>query len=87
MHPLPFGGYLIDTPGIRGFGMIDMNRSEIYHFFPEIFRRSKDCRFNNCLHLEEPDCAVRIAVEKGEIYWSRYRSYLNILGDENRKYR
>jgi ribosome biogenesis GTPase len=87
MHPLPFGGFLIDTPGIRGFGMIDMNRNEIYHFFPEIFKRSKDCRFNNCLHLEEPDCAVRTAVEKGEIYWLRYRSYLNILEDENRKYR
>jgi ribosome biogenesis GTPase / thiamine phosphate phosphatase len=87
MHPLPFGGFLIDTPGIRGFGMIDMNRSEIYHFFPEIFKKSKDCRFNNCLHLEEPDCAVRNAVEKGEIYWNRYRSYLNILEDENRKYR
>jgi ribosome biogenesis GTPase len=87
MHPLPFGGFLIDTPGIRGFGMIDMERSEIYHFFPEIFRISKSCRFNNCLHLEEPDCAVRSAVEKGEIYWMRYRSYLNILEDENRKYR
>ncbi len=87
MHPLPAGGFLIDTPGIRGFGMIDMERSEIYHFFPEIFRKSKDCRFNNCLHLEEPDCAVRNAVEKGEIYWMRYRSYLNILEDENRKYR
>jgi ribosome biogenesis GTPase / thiamine phosphate phosphatase len=87
MHPLPFGGYLIDTPGIRGFGMIDMGRNEIYHFFPEIFRMSKECRFNNCLHLEEPGCAVRTAVENGEINFLRYRSYLNILEDENRKYR
>jgi ribosome biogenesis GTPase len=87
MHPMPFGGYLIDTPGIRGFGMIDMNRSEIYHFFPEIFRRSRECRFHNCLHLDEPGCAVRSAVENGEINFARYRSYLNILEDENRKYR
>lgn len=87
MHPLPFGGYLIDTPGIRGFGMIDMGRNEIYHFFPEIFSKSKECRFNNCLHLEEPGCAVRTAVENGEINYLRYRSYLNILEDENRKYR
>ena len=87
MHPMPFGGYLIDTPGIRGFGMIDMERSEIYHFFPEIFRKSKECRFHNCLHLDEPGCMVRSAVENGEINFTRYRSYLNILEDENRKYR
>jgi ribosome biogenesis GTPase len=87
MHPMPFGGYIIDTPGIRGFGVIDMERSEIYHFFPEIFRVSRYCRFHNCLHLEEPGCAVIIAVESGEINPLRYRSYLNILEDDNRKYR
>jgi ribosome biogenesis GTPase / thiamine phosphate phosphatase len=87
MHQMPFGGYIIDTPGIRGFGVIDIDRNEIYHFFPEIFRKSKECRFYNCLHLEEPDCAVRAAAESGEINLSRYRSYLNILEDENRKYR
>jgi ribosome biogenesis GTPase len=87
MHPMPFGGYIIDTPGIRGFGVIDMDRNEIYHFFPEIFRKSKECRFYNCLHLEEPDCAVRAAAESGEISPVRYRSYLNILEDDNRKYR
>ena len=87
MHPLPFGGYLIDTPGIRGFGMIDMKKNEIYHFFPEIFRKSAECRFHNCLHLEEPGCAVRKAVEEGVINESRYRSYLSIFDDENRKYR
>lgn len=87
MHPMPFGGFLIDTPGIRGFGVIDMDRKEIYHFFPEIFKKSGDCRFYNCLHLEEPGCAVRDAVENGDINHLRYRSYLNILGDENRKYR
>jgi ribosome biogenesis GTPase len=87
MHPMPFGGYIVDTPGIRGFGVIDMDRSEIYHFFPEIFRKSGECRFYNCLHLEEPGCAVRKAVENGEIDYLRYRSYLNILEDENSKYR
>jgi ribosome biogenesis GTPase len=87
MHIMPFGGYVIDTPGIRGFGIIDMDRNEIYHFFPEIFRKSKECRFYNCLHLEEPGCAVRDAAESGAINPLRYRSYVNILVDENRKYR
>jgi ribosome biogenesis GTPase len=87
MHIMPFGGYVIDTPGIRGFGIIDMDRNEIYHFFPEIFRKSKECRFYNCLHLEEPGCAVRDAAESGAINPLRYRSYVNILEDENRKYR
>jgi ribosome biogenesis GTPase / thiamine phosphate phosphatase len=87
MHPMPSGGYVIDTPGIRGFGVIDMDRKEIYHFFPEIFRKSKECRFYNCLHLEEPGCAVRSAVETYEIDPLRYRSYINILEGDNRKYR
>lgn len=87
MHPMPFGGFVIDTPGIRGFGMVDMERNEIYHFFPEIFRISKECRFYNCLHIDEPGCAVRIAVESGEIDPLRYRSYLSIFDDENSKYR
>jgi len=87
MHPMPFDGYIIDTPGIRGFGVIDMDRKEIYHFFPEIFRKSRECRFYNCLHLEEPGCAVRLAVENNEINPLRYRSYINILEGDNRKYR
>lgn len=87
MHLMPFGGYLIDSPGIRGFGVVDMDRKEIYHFFPEIFRTSEKCRFYNCLHLDEPGCAVRNAVETGEIDPLRYRSYLNILEDDKRKYR
>jgi ribosome small subunit-dependent GTPase A len=87
MHPLPFGGFVIDSPGIRGFGVIDMEKNEIYHFFPEIFKISKGCRFYNCLHLDEPGCAVRDAVETGAIDPLRYRSYLNILNDNNRKYR
>lgn len=87
MHPLPFGGFAIDTPGIRGFGVVDMERNEIYHFFPEIFRASKLCRFYNCLHVDEPGCNVRNAIEKAEISALRYRSYLSILNDENTKYR
>ncbi|HPA86670.1 MAG TPA: ribosome small subunit-dependent GTPase A [Bacteroidales bacterium] len=87
MHRMPFGGFVIDTPGIRGFGVVDMERNEIYHFFPEIFRISKNCRFYNCLHEEEPGCAVREAVESGEIDFLRYRSYLSILNDDNTKYR
>ena len=87
MHKMPFGGFVIDTPGIRGFGVVDMKRNEIYHFFREIFVKSKECRFNNCLHLDEPGCAVRSAVEKGEIAFLRYKSYLNIMDGDDRKYR
>lgn len=87
MYRLPFGGFAIDTPGLRGFGITGMEKNEIYHFFPEIFRKSKDCRFYNCLHLDEPECAVREAVETNEINFLRYRSYLNIMGDDNAKYR
>lgn len=87
MHKMPFGGFVIDTPGIRGFGVVNMERNEIYHFFPEIFRISEKCRFYNCLHLDEPGCEVRKAVESGLIDPLRYRSYVNILEDENSKYR
>lgn len=87
LHIMPFGGFVIDSPGIRGFGVIDMEKEEIYHFFPEIFRVSKDCRFYNCLHLDEPDCAVRKAVDEDEIDRLRYRSYLNMIESGNSKYR
>ncbi len=87
MHLMPFGGAVIDTPGIRGFGVIDMGRGEIYHFFPEIFRNSKECRFHNCIHLNEPSCAVIKAVEEGKIAWSRYRSYLSIMEGDKDRYR
>lgn len=87
MHPMPFGGFVIDTPGIRGFGVIDFAKSEIYHFFPEIFRISEKCRYYNCLHLEEPQCAVREAVATGEIEAWRYKSYVTMMIEENSKYR
>ncbi len=88
MIPLPEGGYLIDTPGIKGFGTIEMKTAEISHYFPEIFKFSEDCRFNNCSHRHEPGCAVLQALEDHYISESRYKSYLSILEDkEESKYR
>lgn len=88
MIPLPNGGYLIDTPGIKGFGTIEMQGVEVAHYFPEIFEHSADCRFSNCTHTNEPGCAVREAVEAHYISQSRYKSYLNILEDKDgTKYR
>ncbi|MCD7914418.1 MAG: ribosome small subunit-dependent GTPase A [Tannerellaceae bacterium] len=88
MIPLPEGGYLIDTPGIKGFGTIEMEEGEISHYFPEIFRYSDGCRFNNCTHRHEPGCAVQEAMHAHLISPSRYKSYLNILKDkESSKYR
>lgn len=88
MIPLPDGGYLIDTPGIKGFGTIEMEGVEVAHYFPEMFDVSAACKFNNCTHCHEPGCAVLKAVEEGRISPSRYRSYLNILADEQAsKYR
>jgi ribosome small subunit-dependent GTPase A len=88
MIPVADGGYIIDTPGIKGFGTIEMEDAEIAHYFPELFEASADCRFNNCTHRHEPDCAVLEAIKNNEIAESRYRSYLNILLDkEEGKYR
>ncbi len=81
-------GAIIDTPGIKGFGTIDFEREEVGHFFPEIFKVSRDCRFGNCTHTNEPGCAVQEAIIKGSIAISRYESYLSILGDcSESKYR
>ena len=85
---LPGGGAIIDTPGVKAFGTIDFERAEVSHYFPEIFRISDDCRFNNCTHTHEPGCAVLAAVESGDIAYSRFVSYLSILDeDPNNKYR
>ena len=85
---LPGGGAIIDTPGVKAFGTIDFERNQVAHYFPEIFRTSDDCRFNNCTHTHEPGCAVRDAVEQGAIAITRYASYLSILDeDPNNKYR
>ncbi len=88
MIELPEKGYIIDTPGIKGFGVFDMEEAEISHYFPEIFKQSKSCRFSNCTHRHEPGCAVIQAVQDKAISESRYRSYLNILEDKDEsKYR
>jgi ribosome biogenesis GTPase len=88
MIPLSGGGYIIDTPGIKGFGTFDMEGVEVAHYFPEIFKFSADCRFHNCTHRHEPGCAVLQALQAHYISESRYKSYLNILEDkEGNKYR
>lgn len=88
LYQLENGAQLIDTPGIKGFGTIDMEEDEISHYFKEIFRTSKKCRFTNCTHVHEPDCAVLKAVENHQISLSRYQSYLSILSDfKSGKYR
>ena len=82
------GGFIIDTPGIKGFGTVNMTLEEVKHYFPEIFKFSHKCYYNNCMHINEPKCAVIDAVENHYISESRYHSYLNILGDiEEGKYR
>ncbi len=86
MYPLSGGGWLIDTPGIKGFGLIDIEEAELWHFFPEMMRLAPDCRFYNCTHTHEPGCAVREAIERGELPFSRYESYLKMM-DEDDKYR
>lgn len=88
MIALPHGGYVIDTPGIKGFGTFDIEPEELTSYFKEIFAFSKDCKFNNCTHTHEPGCAVRTAVENHYISESRYQSYLSMLDDKDEnKYR
>jgi ribosome biogenesis GTPase len=87
MFDTSFGGKIIDTPGIKGFGVVDMDKEEVGDYFPEIFALKQDCKFNNCLHLQEPKCAVKDALEDDEIAYSRYRSYVQILEGEDENYR
>jgi ribosome biogenesis GTPase len=86
MFELDFGGYIIDTPGIKGFGVLEMEKEEISHYFPEIFKSLDGCQYYNCTHTHEPQCAVKKLVENGEIAQSRYVSYLGLLDGEE-KYR
>ncbi len=87
MFDLSFDAKIIDTPGIKGFGVVNMEKEEVGDYFPEFFALKQDCKFNNCLHVEEPKCAVKDALEKDEIAASRYRSYLQILNGEEEHYR
>lgn len=86
MYPLAGGGWIIDTPGIKGFGLIDIDDAELWHYFPEMMRYAPDCRFYNCTHTHEPGCAVIEAVERGDISFARYESYLKIRSEDD-KYR
>lgn len=83
MYPIGNDGYIIDTPGIKGFGTFDMERTEVGHYFKDIFKYAADCRFSNCTHTHEPGCAVLAAVERHDISESRYNSYLSMLGDKD----
>jgi ribosome biogenesis GTPase len=88
MFTLKTGGYIIDTPGVKGFGTIDMEAAEVGHYFKEIFKYSSECKFGNCTHIHEPGCAVVEAVKQNLISSSRYQSYLSILKDcDEGKYR
>lgn len=87
MFEVASGGNIIDTPGIKGFGLIEFEKSVVHHYFPEIFKVSENCQYNNCTHTHEPKCAVKEAVEKEEISSSRYISYLTVLEDSDTKHR
>ncbi len=87
MYDLSFGAKIIDTPGIKGFGLVDMDKEEVGDYFPEFFALKQECKFNNCLHVQEPNCAVKKGLEEGEIAYSRYKSYLQILEGEDENYR
>ena len=89
MFPLPSGGYLIDTPGIKGFGLVQLEKEHLHHYFPEIFALLPSCKFHNCLHRAEPKCAVRTAVEQGVIAEERYLNYLDLYEnfDADNQYR
>lgn len=87
MYDLSFDAKIIDTPGIKGFGIVDLEPAEISGYFPEFFKLKDQCKFNNCLHKEEPNCAVKKALEENKIAWSRYNSYLKILEGDDEHYR
>lgn len=87
MYDLSFNAKIIDTPGIKGFGIVDMEREEIGNYFPEFFALKSDCKFNNCLHLEEPKCAVKEALDNDKLHWSRYKSYVQIMEGDEEQYR
>jgi len=85
MHELPFGGFIVDTPGIKGFGLVDIPKEELHHHFIEFFALLPECKYHNCLHLNEPGCAVRKALDAGDVAPSRYNSYVSMYGDEEER--
>ncbi|MGB8703791.1 MAG: ribosome small subunit-dependent GTPase A, partial [Gillisia sp.] len=88
MFDLSFDARIIDTPGIKGFGVVALEKEELGNYFPEFFALKPLCKFHNCLHLDEPKCAVKAALETGEVAWSRYKSYLQIMnGEDEQQYR
>jgi ribosome biogenesis GTPase len=87
MYDLADGARIIDTPGIKGFGLVDMEKEEIGDYFPEFFALKGACKFNNCLHLDEPNCAVKAALDRDELAWSRYKSYVGMVSGEDETYR
>lgn len=88
MHPLASGGYIVDTPGIRAFGIVEIEKDVISHYFPEMRELLNQCKYHNCRHMNEPNCAVKTAVEEGAIYESRYETYIQLMTeDQNENYR
>lgn len=87
MFDLDFGARIIDTPGIKGFGIVDMEKEEIANYFPDFFALKHNCKFNNCLHIDEPKCAVKDALDNEELYWSRYKSYVQMIEGDDEHFR
>ena len=87
MYDLSFGAQIIDTPGIRGFGIVAMEKDEIGDYFPEFFKLKSECKFNNCMHIDEPKCAIKEALDANEVSWSRSRSYVQMVNEEDDNYR
>ncbi len=87
LYDLDFGAKIIDTPGIRGFGIVDFEKSDIKNYFPEFYKRINQCKFNDCMHINEPKCIIKKLVDEGKIALSRYENYLQILEDEKSSYR
>ncbi|NCT17312.1 MAG: ribosome small subunit-dependent GTPase A [Flavobacteriaceae bacterium CG_4_8_14_3_um_filter_34_10] len=87
MYDLPFDAKIIDTPGVKGFGVVDMEKEELTDYFPEFLKLKQQCKFHNCSHIHEPNCAVKEALEKEKVAWSRYRSYVQLLEGEDENYR
>ena len=87
MFDLSFGGRIIDTPGIKGFGVVDMEQDQIGDYFPEFFALKSQCKYHNCTHMEEPFCAVKTALDQDKLAWSRYKSYVQLMQREDEHYR